>query len=58
MLGLAAWDEAPPERESFILETLARQEIYGAYDTTQLSLLALAMNAKPGLLQSLTEASK
>jgi len=40
--GLSAWDRRPAEAEAWIEESLARQEVYGEYDTEQLALLCLA----------------
>ena len=49
LLGLGAWEEAPPGRGSLIAQCLERQERYGAYDTTSLSLLLLALLSPRGL---------
>lgn len=49
LLGLGAWEERPPESRSLIAECLGRQEWYGPYDTTSLSLLILARLSPGGL---------
>jgi hypothetical protein len=49
LLGLGAWGERPPESRSLIAACLKRQERYGSYDTTSLSLLLLALMSPAGL---------
>lgn len=48
MLGLGAWQYRPRESEGWIAECLKRQERYGIYDTTLLSLLLLVWKSKQG----------
>jgi hypothetical protein len=42
LFGLGAWGLFPADGMEWIAETLRRQERYGAYRTTLLSLLAIA----------------
>lgn len=42
LFGLGAWDELPKKGLTLIEESLRRQEKYGTYGTSLLSLLALA----------------
>ena len=49
ILGLGAWQSRPMESERWIGECVKRQERYGTYDTTLLSLLLLAWMSKRGL---------
>lgn len=49
LMGLGAWEEAPPAGRSFLTACLERQERYGAYDTISLSLLLLALVSPRGL---------
>ena len=53
LLGLGAWGERPPPAEGWILETLARQEAAGAYDTSHVALLLLGHRATDGLPHAL-----
>jgi hypothetical protein len=48
ILGLGAWGRRPVRAGDWILESVQRQGKYGPYDTTLLSLLALAFHAHPG----------
>jgi hypothetical protein len=48
LLGLCAWGERPVRAREWIKESVKRQEKYGAYDTTLLSLLILAFHAQVG----------
>ena len=49
LLALGAWGERPAGARSWVLESLGRQTKYGPYDTTLLSLLILAYDARGGL---------
>ena len=49
LLGLGAWGERPPAAAALLSECLKRQERYGVYDTTSLSLLILAARSSGGL---------
>ena len=51
LLGLGAWGEAPKEAPDLILQTVERQQRYGAYDTSSLALLLLASAAPNGILE-------
>lgn len=42
VLGMDAWQNKPRTSDGWIMECVARQERYGAYDTTALSLLLMA----------------
>lgn len=46
MLGLGALQSRPRESEGWIAECVKRQERYGTYDTTLLSLLLLSWMSK------------
>jgi hypothetical protein len=48
ILGLGAWGRRPVRARDWIMESLKRQEKYGPYDTTLLSLLVLAFHARAG----------
>ena len=48
ILGLGAWGRRPVRARDRIMESLKRQEKYGPYDTTLLSLLVLAFHARVG----------
>ena len=48
ILGLGAWGRRPVRARDWIMESVQRQEKYGPYDTTLLSLLILAFHARPG----------
>lgn len=50
LLGLGAWRERPADAESSVFECFDRQETYGPYDTSQLSLLLASLLGKRGLL--------
>ena len=50
LLGLGAWGEGPKGSLDLILQTLARQERYGPYDTSSLALLLLPTVAPGGIL--------
>jgi hypothetical protein len=49
ILGLGAWGRRPEQATAWIGECLARQDLYGVYDTTLVSLLLLALEGKQGL---------
>ncbi|MCX5888052.1 MAG: hypothetical protein NTY36_01205 [Deltaproteobacteria bacterium] len=49
LLGLGAWGERPAAAPAWLSECLTRQERYGVYDTTSLSLLILASRSSGGL---------
>jgi hypothetical protein len=49
ILGLGAWERLPEQATAWIGECLARQDLYGVYDTTLVSLLLLALEGKRGL---------
>jgi hypothetical protein len=51
LLGLGAWGEAPKEAPDLILQTVERQQRYGAYDTSSLALVLLASAAPNGILE-------
>ena len=50
ILGLGAWGRRPGQATALVSECMRRQEKYGAYDTTLVSLLLLALAGKEGLL--------
>jgi len=50
ILGLHAWQENVDRYQERILQTLARQERLGPYDTADLSLLLLAWHCSTGLI--------
>jgi hypothetical protein len=54
LLGLNSWGASPPHATRLIAECLKRQERYGPYDTTALSLLVLPLLAPNGLLTKAT----
>ena len=49
LLGLGAWGERPAAAAALLSECWQRQERYGVYDTTSLSLLILASRSSGGL---------
>ena len=49
LLGLGAWGERPAAAAAMLSECWQRQERYGVYDTTSLSLLILAARSSGGL---------
>ena len=49
LLGLGAWGERPAAAAALLSECWQRQERYGVYDTTALSLLILASRSSGGL---------
>jgi hypothetical protein len=49
LLGLGAWGKRPMEARSWVQECLERQKKYGPYETTLISLMILAFNARGGL---------
>jgi hypothetical protein len=48
VLGLGAWQSRPRNSDGWIMDCVKRQERYGTYDTTLLSLLFLAWMAEQG----------
>ncbi|HZD41165.1 MAG TPA: hypothetical protein VE131_10615, partial [Terriglobales bacterium] len=51
ILGLGTWGRRPLESDRWIAECVRRQDKYGPYDTTLLSLLLLArISGRPGVL--------
>ena len=55
LLGLAAWGVRLPSTDRLIFQCLERQSHLGAYQTTNLCLLALALMSPSGLLNRLQE---
>jgi hypothetical protein len=55
LLGLAAWDERIDRAESLIDGCLRKQDGYGAYGTSLLSLLLVAAVARRGIAEALTQ---
>jgi len=53
ILGLSAWQRRPQEAETLIANCLDRQNVYGAYGTSHLSLLLLALCSRKGLTEAL-----
>lgn len=53
LLGLSAWEERPAVARLWILESLKRQEKYGSYETSLLSLLLFALQAEKGLVNAI-----
>ena len=49
ILGLAAWGRRPGQATAWLGECLARQDLFGSYDTTLLSLLLIALEGRSGL---------
>ena len=52
LFGLGAWNERPAEAERWLVECLSRQNKFGAYGTSLLSLLLLAYKASGGFLET------
>jgi hypothetical protein len=50
LLGLGSWGEEPSESPSWLEACWRRQERYGSYDTTALSLMILALCLPQGIL--------
>ena len=50
LLGLGSWGEKPPQSKSWLEACWRRQERYGAYDTTALALMILALTLPQGIL--------
>jgi hypothetical protein len=50
VLGLGAGGKRPDQATAWIAECLSRQNIYGEYDTTLVSLLLLALEGKGGIV--------
>jgi len=53
LLGLSAWDIAPSDKNGLIEKCLEQQEIFGTYNTIQLSLLLIALIAENGIVDLL-----
>jgi len=53
LLGLSAWSIAPADKQGLIAKCLEQQEIFGAYNTVQLSLLLTALIAENGIVNLL-----
>lgn len=54
LFGLGAWSKRPAEARQWIIECLSRQNKFGAYGTTLLSLLLLAYKANGGFLETIS----
>ncbi len=52
-LGLSAWQRRPPDADAALARALARQDQLGAFDTSLLALVALALSAPRGLPEAL-----
>ena len=52
LLGLGAWKERPSNAQALIYFSLLRQQRYGPYNTSLLSLLLLAFTCENGLLNN------
>jgi len=50
LLGLGAWGEYPKASLGWVLETVKKQEQFGPFDTTLLSLLVIASSTDRGLV--------
>ncbi|MEN8122916.1 MAG: prenyltransferase/squalene oxidase repeat-containing protein [Bacteroidota bacterium] len=50
LLGLGAWGIVPDDKSGLIDRCLKQQEIFGTYNTLQLSLLLIALSADNGLV--------
>ena len=57
ILGLAAWDLLPENREEWISEALKRGDQYGGFDTSSLCVLLLAALGARGIEHWLTQQS-
>ncbi len=55
LLGLGAWERTPSDKSNLIAGCLTQQEIFGPYNTLQLSLLLIALTAEKGLVQLVLE---
>jgi hypothetical protein len=51
ILGLGGWEKRPEQTATWLGECMARQDLYGVYDTSLLSLLLLALEGKQGLVR-------
>lgn len=56
LLALGAWDEYPSNAEKLLQICFEKQEVFGSYDTFQLSLLLITCQSRRGLLERLTVA--
>ena len=52
LLGLSAWGERPSNANTMIDRCLRRQNRYGSYDTTLISLMIVARKAEGGLIHA------
>jgi hypothetical protein len=50
LLGLGAWGERPEDSRVWLMETLKKQDRFGPFDTSLLSLLLIAFSANRGLV--------
>jgi hypothetical protein len=50
LLGLGAWGERPEDSRVWVMETLQKQDRFGPFDTSLLSLLLIAFSANTGLV--------
>jgi len=55
LLGLGAWGITPADKSSLIAKCLEQQEIFGTYNTLQLSLLLIALVSENGFVQLVRE---
>ena len=55
LLGLGAWGERPGDSRQWVIETLKKQERYGPFDSSLLSLLLIAYAANRGLSEIVIE---
>lgn len=55
LLGLGAWGERPRDSREWVIETLKKQEGYGLFDSSLLSLLLIAYAANRGLSEIVRE---
>lgn len=53
ILGLSAWQRRPPDAAHLVARCLERQQDFGSYGTSHLSLLLLALHATAGLSAAL-----
>lgn len=55
LLGLGAWGERPGDSREWVIETLKKQERYGLFESSLLSLLLIAYAANRGLSEIVIE---
>ena len=46
ILGLGAWGQRPGNASDLLRDCMARQDLYGAYDTTLVSMVLIALKGK------------